>query len=196
MAAEEKTEEGATEAAAPAAGGGGKLAMIISLVNLVATLGVIGVVMISHQKNASKPTVEDIVAGQAKGHGGDKGGHGGGGGHGEPAKAEEAITDSGKIIALEPFTVNLSTSVGTHPRYARMNVSVELEQGVPDQEFNVKLPRIRDTIINLINSKKATEINTVDGRDLLKDEVKKSLNGFMVQSKVRGIYFTNFAISN
>jgi flagellar FliL protein len=144
--------------------------------------------------------VEDIVAGHAKGKSHEaaksEGGHGDAK-HGEAAAGgSEPVTDSGKILPLEPFTVNLSTGIGTNPRYVRMNVSVELEQGVPDKEFDVKLPRVRDTIINLLNSKKATEINATDGREQLKDEIKRAINGFMVQSKVKGVYFTNFAISN
>lgn len=198
--AEEETEEGATEAAAaPAAAGGSKIATIASLVNMVATLGVLGVLVISFQKEKSKPTVDDIVEGQA--HKGRataavKGGEHGGGGHGEPAKGDNnGAGDTGKIISLDQFTVNLSSGVGTTPRYVRMNISVELEHGVPDQEFNVKTPRIRDTIINLLNSKKATEINAPDGREKLKEQIAREINRYMIQSKVKGVYFTNFAIS-
>ena len=193
-------------------GGTNKIVLIASLVNMVATVGVVAVLMLSHQKEASQPTVDDIVKGQAKGGHGGEGGHSdakaehgggehgggehGGGEHGGGGKPEEAVTDAGKINALDPFTVNLTTGIGTTPRYVRMNVSVELEQGVPDKEFDIKLPRVRDTIINLLNSKKALELNTVEGREQLKEEIKKSLNVFMMQSKVKGIYFTNFAISN
>lgn len=200
MSAEEKEET--SSAGTPASGGSSKLVMIASLVNMVATIGIVAVLMMSHKKESSKPSVEDIVAGQANGggHGEAKGGHGdakadehGGG----AAKAgADAVSDSGKIVPLEPFTVNLTTGVGTHPRYVRMNVSVELEQGAPDKEFDVKLPRVRDTIINLLNSKKVGEINAVEGREQLKDDIKRSVNAFMLQSKVKGVYFTNFAISN
>ena len=188
-------------------GGTSKIVLIASLVNMVATVGVVAVLMLSNQREKSQPTVDDIVKGQAKGGHGGEGGHGdakaehgggehGGSEHGGGWAPAEAVTDAGKINALDPFTVNLTTGIGTTPRYVRMNVSVELEQGVPDKEFDIKLPRVRDTIINLLNSKKALELNTVEGREQLKEEIKKSLNVFMMQSKVKGIYFTNFAISN
>lgn len=203
MAEQEQTS------AAPAPAGGSKLVMIVSLVNMIATLGVIAVLFLSFQKEKAKPTVEDMVTaeghgGEAKkgeGHGEAKGeGHGGEGGeggegHGE-AKGAVHVSDAGKILPLDPFTVNLSSGVGTNPRYVRMNISVELEQGAPDQEFSIKLPRVRDTIINLLNSKKATELNAPDGREQLKEEIKRSVNGYMLQSKVKSVYFTNFAISN
>lgn len=212
-AAEEKDSaaEGAAAGAAPAAGGS-KLVMIVSLVNLVATLGIVGILFMSFQKESAKTSVEDIVAGQVKegahgggqagGHGGAKaaGGHGdakaeGGHGGGEKGKAQVEV-DAGKIIALEPFTVNLASGAGAVPRYVRMNVSVELEKDATDDEFKIKTPRVRDTIISLLNSRKATDISTPEGRELLKEDIKRAINGYMQTSKVKGVYFTNFAISN
>jgi flagellar FliL protein len=202
MADEEKeASSGGGAAGGGSSGGPGKLGLIIAGVQLLLTLGIIAVLVMGFQKEKSKPTVEDIVKGQAAGgaHGDAKGegkgegkpaAHGEGGGHGD------SLTDSGKIIPLDQFTVNLSSGIGTFPRYIRINVSVELEQNVPDKEFDIKLPRVRDTIINLLNSKKVSDISSVDGRELLKEEIKKSVNGFMLQSKVRSVYFTNFAISN
>jgi flagellar FliL protein len=205
MADENSAVAGGGAEAGPASGGSSKLVMIASMVNMVATLGIVGVLFLSYQKEKSKPTVEDIVSGQAKGgHGDAKGGHGEAKGehgaakgeHGEKGAAEAVVSDAGKIMPLDPFTVNLSTGIGTSPRYVRMNVSVELEQGVTEKEFEVKLPRVRDTIINLLNSKKAGEINAPEGREQLKDEIKRAVNTFMQTSKVKGVYFTNFAISN
>lgn len=198
-----ETPEGQTTENASAGGGGGggnKLVMIITLVNMVATLGVLGVLFVGHQKEASKPTVEDILADKKAAHGGG-GDHGGGdakGDHGGGDKkgAADANIDSGKIIPLESFAVNLATGAGQLPRYIRMNVSMELEKGAKEDEFKVKTPRVRDTIISLLNSKRPTDISTPEGRELLKDEIKRAVNGYMTDSKVKGVYFTNFAVSN
>lgn len=204
MAAEEKAESGQ---AAPAAGGTNKLVVISSLVNMLATGGMVAVLFMSYSKEKAKPTVEDIVAGQAEKKSGHGEGHGEGEkkegvhgeGHGEVKEGGEGkaeLNDVGKIVPLETFTVNLSSSAGTNPRYIRMNVAVELEQGGQDKEFELKMPRVRDTIINLLNSKKAQEINAPDGRLQLKEEIKKTVNSFLIQVKVKDIYFTNFAINN
>jgi flagellar FliL protein len=192
-------------------GGTSKIVVIASLVNLVATIGVIAVLFLSYQKEKSQPSVEDIVAGQAKsdkghggggshaasGGGGEHGGGGGhGGGHGGAGAASEPVTDAGKIVPLDPFTVNLSTGSGSAPRYVRMNVSMELEQGAPEKEFEVKLPRVRDTIISLLNSKKPQDMTAPEGREQLKEDIKRTVNSYMLESKVKGVYFTNFAVSN
>ncbi len=192
----------------PSGGGGSKIIVIVSVVNLVVTLAIVGILFVSFQKEKSKTGVEDISADASHG-----GGHGKeekkeGGGHGEAAKegghdgaaagghgAAEA-TDAGKMIALDPFTINLTNGGGSSPKYVRLNISVELEQGVTEKEFEAKIARVRDTVISLINSKKASELSAVDGREVLKKEMVKSLNEFMLQSKVKGVYFTNFAVSN
>jgi flagellar basal body-associated protein FliL len=193
---------------------GNKLVMIIAIVNFLATLGIAAMVFIQHQNEAKRVSIEDIAlsAGESKTHAssskehGSKaaaheasGGHGGGHGegHGDSKdNAHEANVDAGKMITLEPFTVNLATAVGSQPRYVRLNLTVELEEGADDSEFKAKTPRVRDTVINLLNSKKPTDLATTEGRELLKDEMKRSLNGFLTVSKVKGLYFTNFAISN
>lgn len=209
-------EKAAESGGGTGAGGGSKIVVITSLVNMVATLGMVAVLLLAHQKEKSAPTLDDVVKGQAaKGEGGEGGhgdakaghgeggggeghgeGHGEGGGHGAEGAGGPAAGDAGVILALDPFTVNLTTGQGTSPRYVRLNVSVELERGAPDREFGIKTARVRDTIINLLNAKKAGELNSVDGREQLKDEIKRSINAFMLQSKLKGVYFTNFAISN
>src|SRR4051812_42891676 len=135
MADEEKSTETVATTTTQPSGGGGKLATIASMVNMVATMGMIGVLVIAYQRDKAKPTVDDIVSGHLKPKEGDEkhGGHGAKEGkHGEKGSEGEDITDSGKIIPLDTFTVNLSTAVGTSPRYVRMNISMELEQGVPE----------------------------------------------------------------
>ena len=200
-AAEETESHSGGGGPTPPAGGGNKLVMIVTIVNMVATLGIAAVLFMSHSKEASQPKIEDIAAGaeKKKAHAAKKDdGHGGGhgGGHGDAGATAETHVDAGKMLQLDPFTVNLASGVGSMPRYVRMNISVELEEGAADEEFKVKTPRVRDTVISLLNSKKATDIGSPEGRELLKDELKRAINGYMQTSKVKGVYFTNFAVSN
>src|SRR5579862_4296080 len=199
--ADEKPAEHAGEVAEKSPGALNRVVMITSLVNMVATGGIIAVLFMSYVKEKSQPTIEDILRGQAakakseaeaaqwtkKVGGGEQGGEAAGG---------VGATEAGTMIALDPFVVNLTTGVGTSPRFVRLNASVELERGAPDKEFGVKTARVRDTVINLLNAKKPGELNSVEGREQLKEEIRRSINAFMLQSKVRGVYFTNFSISN
>jgi flagellar basal body-associated protein FliL len=37
---------------------------------------------------------------------------------------------------------------------------------------------------------------TAEGRDYLKEEIRNAINGFMVAGKVKGVFFTNFALGS
>ena len=121
---EEKTE------AAPAASGGGgsKLVLILTAVNVLATLGMVGIMFMSFNKEKGKPSVDDIAVKAADGHGDKKeehaaeGGHGGG--HGEKKEEKKKSADFGKMVTLEQFTVNLSTPGATTPKFVRVAVSL------------------------------------------------------------------------
>ncbi len=215
MASAEKKEEAAApeataDAAAPAPGGSNKLVMILSLVNVVATLGMIGLLYTSSKKEQNKPKVEDIDSHEggeehAEGggehgggekaaggeHGAAKGGeHGGGGG------LLKKKPEFGKMVTLEQFTINLSAAGSNSPRFVRVNISLEVPTDDAEAELGAKSPQVRNTIIDLFNSKRLSDLSTAEGRDFLKDEIKNAINGFMVTGKVKGVFFTNFAFTS
>lgn len=189
--------ESAPAAAAPAPS---KLPLILSIVNTVATLAMVGVLVLSFKKEKTKPSVDDIVL---KEHGeGEKAE--GGGGHGEKADAHGGAAkgggkkkggEFGKMITLDQFTVNLATPGTVNPKFLRLAVVVEVPNDETENEVNAKMPQVRNAIIDLINSKRPADLASSEGRDYLKDEIKNALNAFMVTGKVRGVYFTNFAVT-
>jgi flagellar FliL protein len=198
-AAEEKSES------APAAsdgGGGSKLVLILTGVNVLATLAMIGILFVSFQKEKSKPSVDDIsVKSQAEGKEAKKEGEGGehgGGEHGGGGKKEEKkpSAEFGKMVTLEQFTVNLSTPGSVNPKFVRVNVSLQVPNEESEQEVNSKMPQVRNTIIDLFNSKRPSDLSTAEGRDYLKEEIRNAINGFMVTGKVKGVFFTNFALGS
>ncbi len=225
MSEEAKTEKAPAEApAAHASGGGGggggnKLVLILSAVNLLAVLGMGAVLFISFQKEKNKPSIEDIAteeggehgaaagahggggehgAPAAAGHGGGGGEHGGGGGHGggeHGGGAKKHQSNAGAIINLEQFTVNLSTPGTNNPVFVRVNISVEVLSADTEQEVNQRVPQVRNAIIDLFNSKRASDLATVEGRELLKDEIKNAINHFLVTGKIKGVFFTNFTVT-
>ena len=206
--AEEKSE-GSTPAEA-ASGGGSKLVLILTGVNLVVTLGMAAILFLSFQKEKKTPAVEDIAAhapahescggehgAKAEGgHGG--GGHGGGGEHGKADAKDGAKkpADLGKMVTLEQFTVNLSTPGSSIPKFARVNISLEVPTDDAEAEVTTKMPQIRNVIIDLFNSKRPGDLATAEGRDYLKEEIRNALNGFLINGKVKGVFFTNFALSS
>jgi flagellar basal body-associated protein FliL len=200
-AAEEKVESAGAPAAARVEGS--KLVLILTGVNLLATIGMVAILFISFKKESSNPSVDDIAA-----HGDDAHGEkAAGGGHGEAKKDEHGNpipggggaakpSHFGRMVTLEQFTVNLSTPGSVNPKFVRVNISLEVPTEDAEAEVNTKMPQVRNAIIDLFNSKRSTDLATAEGRDYLKEEIRNALNGFLVSGKVKGVYFTNFALSS
>ncbi len=213
--AEEKKDKVEAESkgasSAPAPGGGSKLPLILALVNTLASVGIVALLVMNFKKENSGPKPEHIVAeeashGEAKageqsgGHGDAKkpeGGHGEAkSGHGGDAHGEGGGQDFGKMIVLEQFTVNLSTTGSASAKFARVNISLEVKSPDTETEVTSKMPRVRNVIIDLFNSKRPTDLATPEGRNFLKDEIQNALNGFLITGKINGVFFTNFALSS
>lgn len=192
----DKTES-APGAAAPA-GGGSKIAVILTIVNLVVTLGIGGVVFLQFQKDKHHESISDISTepehAAAAEHGGGGGEHGAP--EGEHGAAASKNSSGTKIVTLEQFTVNLSTTVGTPPRFARVVIAVELASDDTVQEMNQKMPQVRNAIIDLFNSKRPADLQTGEGRNFLKEEIRNALNSFLVTGKAKGVFFSNFQVSS
>lgn len=122
-------------------------------------------------------------------------GGGGGGGHGGGGAPAKKLTQYGKMLTLEQFTVNLASAGTVNPKFIRVNISLEVPSDEIEQELNQKMPRVRNVIIDLFNAKKASDVASPEGREFLKDEIRNSLNSFLVSGKVKGVFFTNFALS-
>jgi flagellar FliL protein len=184
--------------AAPASGGSGnKLVMILTLVNLIACIGIGAVLFISHKKQNAQPQVGDIKASspgdahEPDAHAPATDGHGTGAATG----AEKKSAADTRTIPLEQFTVNLATPGGTAQKFVRVNIALELGAEEVEKEVQAKMPQVRNAIIDLFNSKRANDLVNAEQREYLKEEIRNALNSFMTNGKVKGVYFTNFAVT-
>ena len=185
MADEEKPQE---QPKTQVQGGNNKILVILSALNLVITLGVIGVLIVSFSKESSQSSIEDISLSEehkSEGEGGE---------HGEEEQYEEE--ESALMVALEQFTVNLSSGGGSASQnYVRVNISLDVGNEDVETEVNQRMPQLRNIIIDLFNSKTSVDLAKSTGRSALKSEILDSINSFMITGKVKGVFFTNFAVS-
>jgi flagellar protein FliL len=199
-AAEEKSEQVSSAPASGGAGGGtSNVVLILTAVNTIAMLGMAGLLFVSFQKEKSKSTVDDIAAHGDASHGAPAAGHGeaakgGADAHGKPG--DKKPLDYGRMITLDQFTVNLSTPGSATPKYVRVNISLEVPTDDAEGEVTSKMPQVRNVIIDLFNSKRPSDLASAEGRDYLKEEIRNALNGFLVNGKVKGVFFTNFALTS
>lgn len=164
--------------AAPAQGSGSKspiLLIALAVINMLVVAGVGFMLVQGKKKEAAEPKLEHVIKGEHDAQ--EKGAH-----------AEKAYI--GKVIPLETFIINLSGSKGR--RIAKVNMEMELQGDDIQMEIDKRKAQIRDIIIIILSSKTYDEVASRDGKDLLKNEIKDTLNAFLTKGKIVNVYFTEF----
>jgi flagellar FliL protein len=113
---------------------------------------------------------------------------------GEVAKAPEKTDQGGMgpVFSLDSFIVNLSDQGGK--RYLRITMGLELGDPKSAEEMTKRLPQIRDSILMALPSRKVEELQTTEGKNLLRADIISKLNELFGKEVVKKIYFTEFVI--
>ena len=116
-----------------------------------------------------------------------------GGEEAQQAQLAASTTEAGptEIYDLKEFKVNLSGSAGS--RILQMNISVE---SIPDAAIAIeeKEPQIRDAIILLASDYTVLELEGLDGKLRLRDDIHRRINSVLAPHKVLRVYFTDFLL--
>jgi flagellar protein FliL len=115
----------------------------------------------------------------------------------DEATGEQKTTEVVKkenLLTLDSFTVNLAQGDGPR-RYVRLDAVLKMSDDAKAPEFEARKPQIRDTIISILNTKRADDLLKKEGKNILKDEIKASINSFLVDGKVEDIYYISFQIN-
>ncbi len=109
-------------------------------------------------------------------------------------KATSAVKKEklGPIVMLEPFIVNLAGSGGRN--YLKVSINLELANEQLQNEITNKMPKIRDAILLILSTKTFEEIKSSEGKLVLKNELLKRLNSYLMTGMIDNIYFTSFVI--
>lgn len=119
-----------------------------------------------------------------------------------PATSDEAageqipseVVKKENLLPLDSFTVNLAQGEGPR-RYVRLDAVLKMSEDAKTPEFEARKPQIRDTIISILNTKRAEDLLKKEGKSYLKEEIKASINSFMVDGRVEDIYYISFQIN-
>jgi flagellar FliL protein len=98
----------------------------------------------------------------------------------------------GPIHPLDTFIVNLADEGGS--RYLRVTMNLELKDEDAVGLVQERLPLIRNGVLMLVPAKKYADISSVEGKDVLRNELVEKLNSFLKPDSVTNIYFTEFVI--
>jgi flagellar FliL protein len=189
-----KEEQAPAEAEADGAGKKKKLIIIGAAVAVALILGVVAFMMLGGDKKKGGEAV------QAEGGHGTAAAPAAAGGHGEPAAAGghgapaagAAAGASANIFPLEPFIVNIYD--GQELRYLKVKVELEMVSPAIKAEIEGRMAPIRDSVLILLSAKTLQDIQDVQGKNTLKDEILAAINKNIPPGKIAKVYFTDFVV--
>lgn len=131
---------------------------------------------------------------------------------GEEDVAEETTKHKSKaeahpsvFINLETFTVNLIPETGD--QYLQVIISLEIDDPHAEPTLKGQMPKIRNNVMLLLSSQKASELMTKEGKEKLAEELKTEINNIVEPPKknkkgksiesegpVLSVLFTSFII--
>jgi flagellar FliL protein len=159
-----------------------KLFIIIGAAALVVVLIVVALLMFGGGK-------------KEKGHGGEggeaaveqkaEGGHGG-------AAGEGGAGSLANVYTLEPFIVNIYD--GQELRYLKVKVELEMASPSVKMLLDPRQAQIRDAILVLLTTKTLQDVQDLNGKNQLREEILTSMNKIVPPGKVTRVYFTDFVV--
>lgn len=176
-----------TPAEQPEGGGSKKKLFIIigAAVGVAVILAVVFMMMGKGDKKAEKKEGAEATT-EAKAEAG---------GHGAPAKAEGGAPGAAagaNIFPLDPFIVNIYD--GQELRYLKVKVEMEMSGVGVKAELEGRLAPIKDSILVLLSTKTLQDIQDLQGKNQLKEEILAAVNKNIPPGKVTKIYFTDFVV--
>ena len=111
---------------------------------------------------------------------------------GEDEEGEEEADTIGPMYSLDSFVVNLAEA-GSNS-YLRVTMELELDNELLKTELEQRLPQVRNAMLMILPTKKTADINTVDGKLAMRDQLIDEINTFLTTGEVTNIYFTEFVI--
>lgn len=103
-----------------------------------------------------------------------------------PDAIREPIT-----YTMPSFTVNLA---GSPRRLIRVEMTFEMLDKEGFEEIVRNSPRVRDEIMRILNRKTFDDIETIQGKLALKDQIAANLNQSLRAGVVKDIYFNEFLV--
>jgi flagellar FliL protein len=162
----------------PAPGKPPKSFKVLIIVGVLAVVLVSGGAVVWHVFLAPQPSEESSIVGKIRNlWGGEK-------------KSSDA--GQGHIYKMEPVLVNLVDP--GQLRYLKITLHVESNQEKENEEYEKRLPQLRDAILIILSSKNYKDIMESEGKTSLREEIKTRMNQLLVGLKVQNIYFTEFVV--
>jgi flagellar FliL protein len=112
-----------------------------------------------------------------------------GGGHGGGAEGKGG---AGTVFPLEPFIVNIYD--GQEVRYLKVKVEFEMSGPEVKAEVDARQAPLRDAILILLTTKTLQEVQDLQGKNQLREEILAAVSKILPAGKITRVYFTDFVV--
>ena len=103
----------------------------------------------------------------------------------------KTLLEKPMIYTMETFNTNLN---GLPRRLVRMELNLEMLDAEGFEEIINLGAKGRDTIVRIVNGKAYSDLETLQGKLHLKNEIIAQLNEQLSQGVVKNVYFNSFAV--
>jgi flagellar FliL protein len=118
---------------------------------------------------------------------------------GAPEKKEHKVakaSEKPEYVPVDAFTVNLQAETGE--QYLQVQFTLQVPGPQQAEVIKDNMAQVRSRVLLLLSGKKASEINTVDGKRQLAGEILNSIKAPFVEKgepqEVTDVLFTSFII--
>jgi flagellar FliL protein len=98
----------------------------------------------------------------------------------------------GEIYIIKDIIVNPAETRGK--RFLNTTVAFEFKDSSVGNELVKRDVQIRDTLINIFVSKTVEELDGVEDKDKLRQEILEKVNAWLTTGKLKQVYFTSFVM--
>jgi flagellar FliL protein len=107
------------------------------------------------------------------------------------ASFEESLRGNPVLYTMAPFNTNLE---GVPRRLIRVDLSLEMMDEEGYEEVIGISPQARDSIMRILNGKSFVDVETVQGKLHLKNQIVAELNSSLHKGVVKNVYFTDLVV--
>ncbi|ABQ28346.1 flagellar basal body-associated FliL family protein [Geotalea uraniireducens] len=150
-----------------------KLIIIVGGVILAVVVIAVAVLLMSKDGKAEKVAKAPEAKSEKKGEGGEKG-------------------TSSTVYPLDPFIVNIYD--GQEIRYLKIKVEFEMAGPEVKPEIDARQSALRDAILVLLTTKTMREVQDLQGKNQLRDEILATTGKILSVGRVTKVYFTDFVV--
>ncbi len=113
----------------------------------------------------------------------------------EPVEVQQEVREPeerGFILMLNNIIVNLNGAEAS--RYLKISIGLEVDNEDASAEIEERMPQLRDIVISSTCGRMVEELVSVEGKELLKKELRARMSRTIQEGKLMNVYFSEFVV--